>query len=288
MTAITALITRVCTAHAVDSLITVETDKDKSTPDDWTFQKIVRVEGEFWGAMSFWGYAKADSDTYKWNTPEWLEQQAKKVGKKTAEEFANQLAKDLQSELSKVKFVDKEGKERPTAKGIGIHFTAYEKIRGVWVPELFLITNWNSIPYTSIDPNKIHVSRETYSVLERAMNKGVMKTSPTTHGADSCRLFVHQYLHASDSNWFIFNNGDPAMFNSFAGGVHNGLRILSSRGALKDKDSPDTYRNLAELPILLVAETQSRFCSDDSQLVGGRVHSLSIQPGKEYRSETGD
>ena len=289
MTAITALITRVCTAHAVDSLVTVETDKDKFTPMIGISRRSSAVEGEFWGAMSFWGYAKADCPKYKWSTPDWRRAQARSVGKKSAEEFANHLAIDLQSELNKVKFVDKDGNERAyRKKGIGIHFTAYENIKGVWVPELFLITNWNSLPYTSIDANKVHVSRETYSVLERAMNKGVMKTSPATHGSESCRLFVHQYLHASDSNWFIFNNGDPAMFNSFAGGIHNGFRILSNRGALKGKESADTYRNLAELPILLIAETQSRFCTDNSQLVGGRVHSLSIQAGREYRSETGE
>lgn len=290
MTAITALITKTCTVHAADSLVTIQREKDTFVPDDWNFRKIVRVEGEFWGALSFWGYASADvpSHKYSWSTPAWLAERAAAVANQSAEEFANNLARDLQSELNKVQFIDQDGNERTLAKGLGIHFTAYEYVDGRWIPELFLITNWTSLPYTSVDSKKIHVSRETYSILERAMNKGVMITSPETHGSKECRLFVHQYLQASDSNWFIFNNGDPEMFGAFARGIHQGYRIVSRRGGLKNRDSAETYRKLAELPIKLIAETQSRFCADGTQLVGGRVHNLSIEPGSRYQSDTGD
>ncbi len=288
MTAITALITRKCTVHAADSLLTIQRDKNEYIPDDWKFQKIVKVEGELWGAMSFWGFAKAEFDGKEiWNTPNWLAKQAGQLGKQKPEDFANKLAIDLQKELDQFTFLDETGKERPIAKGIGIHFTAYEFIQGFWIPELFLITNWNSLTYTSIDPKKVSASRETYSILERAMNNGVMTTDPRIHGAEQFRLCVHQYLNASESNWLIFNNGDPLMFNNFANGVHNNYQLVSSRGALKDAGSASTYRKLAALPITMIANTQTSLCAENKQLVGGRTHNLSIEPGKCYDSDSG-
>ena len=49
--------------------------------------------------------------------------------------------------------------------GIGIHFTAYENIKGNLIPELFLIKNFKDPKYNSLYPDGIRLYRNTLAAI---------------------------------------------------------------------------------------------------------------------------
>jgi len=140
MTVISALITKHGTAHASDSFITKVKRDGGVEVINWRQTKLVHVK-RWRGALSYWGLAQLT----ECSTLEWLRKRARIAGESpNPEEFANALAVDLNSELARLCV------SKPSDKGIGIHFTAYERLDGRWIPELFLISNWEGIPYAKI------------------------------------------------------------------------------------------------------------------------------------------
>ena len=155
MTVISALITQCCTAHASDSLLTVQQRPNgRLEPIEWQRSKIVKVEA-FRGAMAYSGLAEYMA--YGWSTHEWLRHQAEEAHRApSAEAFAETVAQDLGQQLARMHFPE------PNCSGITIHFTAYGHVQDCWIPELFLITNWLDTSYSSLRPQGVGVSRETY------------------------------------------------------------------------------------------------------------------------------
>ena len=210
MTVISTFIVKSCTIHASDSLLTVYKGNGKFEPEEHKRSKIIPVR-RFRGAMSYWGLAKYQH--YNWSTYDWLLQKAGEANNySTPEDFATFIAQQLNQSIAGMHF------PKPKYSSIGIHFTAYEYIDGYQVPELFLISNWANTTYDSIRPNGCGTSRETYGTVE-----GIIDRLPE-HREPKYRHAVYSYLQSGGV--LMYNNGDPAMFNTV-------LNMFSLRACLK-------------------------------------------------------
>lgn len=266
MTVISTIINRSGTVHATDSLITV-LEKDKTrTPKEWEKSKIVRVKA--WrGAISYWGLAIHKG--HNWNTSEWLQEQSDSAdGFASAEEFAADISEKLNEVIGTMVF------EREIDKGIGLHFTTYERVCDYWVPELFLITNFGGANHSVVSDSGVKMNRHTYHT--------VVNVPPTLeHREEHCRQTVHAHIHEA-RNMIIYNNGDPLMFNVAVRSIFDLFAVASNRGLLSDVDDLTKYLKMARRPIEIVSEAQQDFYKPDQRVVGGRPHALGITPSGEY------
>jgi hypothetical protein len=270
MTVISCVITRYCTVHSSDSLITqLENENYKVLESRRT--KIVAVR-KWRGAMAYWGLAEYDQ--YKWSTFNWLQKMASNSSRfASAEEFAKGLKDKLNEEISKMRFI------KPKHSGIGIHLTAYEHVKDYSIPELFLISNWTDTSYQSVNADGFRLSRETYGTIFNIARI-------PQHQEVRYRLEVHKFLQ--ESKWFIFNNGDPTMFNPAANSILRMFELLAEQGKIAKAGEVGTYHAIARLPIEIVSRIQRDFCRKEARLVGGKLHDLAITPDGEYSSSTGD
>jgi len=269
MTVISTLVTTHCTVHASDSLLSIPQPDGTYKYVEWQRPKIVKVE-KWRGAASYWGLAKAS--TYKWCAYDWLRGMANQGAVHSSpEEFADAVAHGLNRTLSRLR--------EPVDPGIGIHFTAYERIQGYWIPELFLITNYTDPWYGCVNPAGVRVSRETYHQLTN-------EDPRPEHREDEYRLRVHNALQ--NGLIFIYNNGDPEMFNPVAGAMFNALRIARTRGKLRDVSDIKTCIAIARTPVAVVSAIQRDFFQSNTRIVGGKVHDLAITPTGSYQSNSGD
>lgn len=270
MTVISTIITRHFTAHASDSYISSRlSDGTRKVHEDQQ-SKLVRVPA--WrGAMGYWGLASYGRD---WNTLDWLREQANQADKLASPgEFADSLAAMLNQTLSRL--------GSPLDAGLGIHFTAYERVGGYWVPELFLVTNWTDASYTRLRPEGFRATRETYAILKDLTER------LADHGEAGCRLEVHAALHDYPL-MFMFNNGDPVLFNPIAKAMMDSFLELSARGHLMHPTSYRTHLSLARRPIEAVAKLLVDVADPATRLIGGKPHDLAVSPGGVYYSTTGD
>lgn len=267
MTVVSALITKHGTAHASDSYITqAKTGGGRAVLED---QKTKLVYVKHWrGAMGYWGLAQY----LNWSTLDWLKSRAQTASQfSDPQEFANALALDLNSAIASLPLT-------PLEKGIGIHFTAYERIKDYWVPELFLISNWQGIPYTTLRPTGVGVSRETFGTLNG------IPPAPR-HQSVECRLEVNEALRSGII--FGYNNGDPELFNPIANAIFQDFVTLSRRSVLSEPSSKEAHCALVRRPVEVVTRLLSDFARADTRVVGGKTHDLCILPNGEYWSGTG-
>ena len=269
MTVISTVISRFCVVHASDSLITLRQPNGACCPTESERSKIVAVR-QWRGAMAYWGLATRGN----WSTFDWLRDRAAHTRNfSSAEEFAGAIALQLQEELSRIHF------DRPIDAGVGIHFTAYEFMNDYWIPELFLISNWADPSYTTLRPNGVGASRETYHTITDQPPR-------IEHRESDSRLRVHAFLQ--EGRILIYNNGDPTLFNAAANGLGAMFRELARRGRINAPQEIGTYLAVARRPIEIVANAQRDFCSPETRIVGGRLHDLAVTPGGVYSSSTGD
>jgi hypothetical protein len=87
---------------------------------------------------------------------------------------------------------------------------------------------------------------------------------------------------------FLFNNGDPVLFNPIANSILTSFAELSRRGHLKDPTSFKTHLSIARRPVEIVSNLLTDFAAPDKRLVGGKPHDLAVCPGGDYHSTTGD
>jgi hypothetical protein len=233
--------------------------------------KLVRVPA--WrGAMAYWGLATLGN----WNTKHWLETQATHAGSHgSAEDYALALAGNLNRELGRLAF------SRPLESGLGIHFTAYEYVDGYWIPELFVVTNWNDPTYSAVRPGGFYVTRETYGTLQNLQDRSLEHREPVS------RRVVHAALHQNQV-MFRFNNGDPALFNPVGDSVFNTFSKLYGRGHVRDSASALTHLSLVRRPVDVVIKLLADLAEPTSRVIGGKSHDLAISPGGDYESTTGD
>lgn len=268
MTVVSTVISRFCTAHASDSLVTERQPDGTYQATESQKAKIIPVR-QWRGAMAYWGLATFG----RWSTFEWLKGRAGLASAcSSPQQFAHGIAAQLNSALSGMRF------QRPTDAGLGIHFTAYEYVNDYWIPELFLISNWADTSYCTLRPTGVGVSRETYHT--------VADVPPSDdHSHASFRLQVHAFLQ--EGKLLIFNNGDPVLSNQAAKGLGAMVNEIARRGQLRAPDEIATYRAIARRPIEIVAKAQLDFCRPGTRLVGGRLHDLAVTPDGLYSSSTG-
>ena len=160
-----------------------------------------------------------------------------------------------------------------------MHFSAYERIDGYWVPELFHIRNWEKETYSAVQEGII-VTRETYGASQGTRDRSEADGDPVQ------RLVVHKALQ--DGLMFIFNNGDPLLFNPFASSVFSAMQEIRRRGYLRNPSDAQTHLALVRRPIEIVSRLLSDFAQKGMRVVGGKAHDLAIAPTGDVESTTGD
>jgi hypothetical protein len=268
MTVIATIITSHYTVHASDSFITERQPDGSLVVKESQQTKLVRVDA--WrGAMAYWGVASYQN----WNTIDWLRAKANSAGTYgSPQNFAEALASELTVEVS--------ARSRAVKKGIGIHFTAYERVDGYWVPELFLISNWTDLSYVSCR-TAFTATRETYGTYKQIEERS------SEHGNRAHRLEVHSALQ-NDAALFHYNNGDTLLFNSVAKGIFSSFSLLMQRGQVADHASVRTHLSLARRPVEVASKLLSDLARKESIVIGGKAHDIAISPNGEYHSTTGD
>lgn len=265
MTIITSIISKKCTVHASDSLIT-----NKAKPDEES-TKIIRVP-KWSGIMSFFGAAIIENGKIVRNIlKEQIELHSDSYS--SPEDFADRICETLN--VYPVFYNEI----------FGIHFTAYEKQNGIPIPELFRIANWElqkSGKYT-LKSNGVEYRRETYA---NCLTGNMRNIPREQHGEAECRHMVREYLEAGNN--YIFNNGDTPLFNSSLDCIFRMFDIAAQDGKLWMKPEAIYYRKLTTLLIKQVIKWQDNFFLPDHKRVGGKVHSLSVTPDGKYESDTDD
>lgn len=269
MTVISALITRYGTAHASDSLLTkLKPDGSREVVEDRR-TKLVHVK-HWRGALAYWGLAQCGN----WSTLEWLRGRSGTASQfSSPEAFANALAVDLNDELAKFAVPN------TSDKGLGIHFTAYERMNDRWIPELFLISNWEGIPYTKIRPTGVGASRETYHTLKNV-------PSAPEHRNVEFRVAVYEALQWG--TMFRYNNGDPELFNPIANAILDAFFALTQRGILDKPSNEKTHCALVRRPIEVASRLVGDFSGQGTRIIGGKPHDLCILSSGQCWSSTGD
>lgn len=265
MTVIATLISRNCIVHASDSLVTVRRRDGTACPLDWKATKLVPVRA-CRGMLAYYGFAGLGGG---WTTLDWLRNMGKK-SPPSAEEFAKSLAAQLEAELRKLRV------HRRPGFGLGIHFAAYERVSGYWVPELFHISNWKDTSYTAIRPEGVGWSRDSFvTMFPQKARKTPM----------SERLALREAL--LEGRFLQFNNGDPALFNPVADAFLDMIGQAGKRGVRPTMD-PQRWRALARRPVEAVADMARDFVKPEYRIVGGRIRDLILTPDGRYFSSSGD
>jgi hypothetical protein len=275
MTVVSTLITRHYTAHASDSFLTMFDSNGMREVVEDKQSKLVKVPA-FRGAMTYWGLARHEDN---WDTFQWLHERARLAGNfGSGEAFAEACAEMLTAELSRRRFAN------PLDSGLGIHFTAYEYINDYWIPELFVLSRWRDQSYQDVLPAyKFRVTRETYATL-KGLDPPDGRSSE--FGQFRYRFEVHKALQGTPL-MFLFNNGDPVLFNPIANSILASFTELSRRGHLKDPTSLETHLSIARRPVEIVSKLLTDFAAPSTRLVGGKPHDLAVSPRGEYHSTTG-
>lgn len=267
MTVIATLITKHWTVHATDSLIT-ERQHDKTYDiKERQKPKMVRVDA-FDGAISYWGLAW--DSLGQWNTYEWLIKQASSASRfTTASEFAQHLAQNLSYEIERLSTVEK------SLRGLGLHFTAYEFVEGVYVPELFLIRNFLDDECKSVRTGGFEVRRCTCGPATEPLE-----------GSVEIRKAIHTALQ--NNALFRFVNGDPGLYIPLANAVFEAFITMQQRGWVDDYASAEMHCCIARAPIEALNRLLGGIARPGVRIVGGKPHDLAVKPGRIYKSTSGD
>jgi hypothetical protein len=221
------------------------------------------------GGISYWGFAGLErlsvADELKA-----LADQAHNCG--TLEAFAQNLRVQCNNLLRKYTNIPK------GQRGLGIHVAGYEEMKGVKIPELFLVTNFTDLAYNVGD--QLGCSRRTNVTITGDSGDDAYLQR---HAEFRYRKQVHDHLQSG--NVLFFNNGDPQLFTIAANGILESMRALSARAALKAGN--DAWRDLAIRPIEIIADLQKSFAKDMHRIVGGRIHDLVVYPNGTTRSDSG-
>jgi hypothetical protein len=266
MTAISALITKNWIAAASDSLLTeFHPTTNQITFIEFRKSKIVPIR-KFKAAVAYWGLAKVGH----WRTYDFLKSLASDADNfETFELFANNMRNKLKDKIDGFNFTNR------LHKGIGIHLIGYETINNIQVPELFLICNFTDPTYSRV--GDIAISRHLYKTLP-------VEYRSDNHTFEAQREKISEFLN--QNRLFIFNNGDPLLFNPAANAIHKMFKTALERGVLKNNHN--TNLKLVSRPIEIIKKVQSDFFESDNIRIGGKIHHLLITNRGDFISDTGD
>lgn len=268
MTAISTLISKRGISFATDSLLTTYIKKSKTHKIlEYTQSKIIPAE-KYHAAIAYYGFAKCGS----WSFYDWVKRKISEYGNSlTLENFATKLKNDLEIVLSS--FFRKYDRD----SGIGLHIAGYENRGNILLPELYHICNYTNTSYSEI--GEMYVRPQLYGTLPTEYR------SVTDDTVDKKKQKISQFLE--EGKLFIFNNGDPELFNPFSHAFFMSFMILQARNRTKYLDL-DTQGAITRRPIEMIKSAQKDFCREGKQLIGGKIHDLTIDKNKNYKSNTGD
>lgn len=281
MTLICARLSKSCTVHATDSLLTSLEDDDSEhvIAEGSGKPKIVKVS-KYRGAMSWWGSVQHNmGEGHYWNALEWMQQMSEesKNSELSVDDFAQSLADRLSMQFRE--YLRLKGRHR----ALGLHFTVYETREGKDIPELFLITNYSGIEanakgaYVTVG-TAFSAQRHSYFQVSGERDFDFEK-----HHEDKYRLAVHTYLQSAD---LPFQNGDTVLFNTTGAGLTNMANILFARNWIAD-EIPIVQGQLARLQVETVASSLEYFCPEGRRKIGKPCFNLIILPDGEMKSTTG-
>ena len=256
MTAVAAILTRQATVHATDSLVTKPAGDGLSRELEGQASKTVPLPA-LRGAVSFWGRAWLGTTT----TQRWLANWASTLPDGTEPEAAaGRLREALDAEL------DADADSTEQERGIGLHLTAYEKVRDLWVPELFQLTNYEDPTYRVVLP-RIRLTRETaHTLLDLPKDEA--------DGSEAQRLAVYERLGERVP---IYNNGSTVAYNTASRALWQMMDWLAHQGRLDIGNLERSLHGIARMPIEWVAAAEEALAGPGRSCVGGTVHSLLIR-----------
>lgn len=265
MTVVTTLLTREHIAVGSDSLITRKIDNKLEVVEDkepkFVFFKKLNCVACYWGLAQAY---EGGTDKLAWSMHPWLEEQIPYSEKSSSiAQFGAQLAKELTGRLNYGSL------KKVESKGLGIHLAGFENVKNLVIPELYLLSNYglNKGVYSK-SSDTINFSARTFHDFKHQIEKTIIKTT------EDERFEMYKLLKIKEA--FIFNNGDPIMFNSFAHGYINLFYHLKSRHALRPMTPIEELKELASFPIRTVKEFQERYYKSDQVVVGGDIHAAVI------------
>jgi len=249
MTAISTLLTNSVIASASDSFLT---EADTGRTIETRQPKLVCIK-PLRMVVSYWGLARTNSG---FNTFEFLKSfAARNKGATSPEQFASVLASEITNKIRSFRLAT-------PADGLGIHIATFESVSGIYIPELFLCTNYLNTSYTSTSPN-FSVTRESFKDP-----KYLNRSDPNARMEFYSSLMNHLVVR--------FNNGDPELFNPLADAIMQMSMVLQSRVYLSTAKKIEAYRQWVREPIQAIADLQKRICKKNNRLVGGIVHDVII------------
>lgn len=268
MTAISAIISKNWIAAASDSLLTeFYPNTNQISHVEFRKSKIIPIR-KFKAAATYWGLAKIKD----WRTYDFIKELAgEAISFDSFEDFANNLKDKLKEKLDSYNFTNS------IHKGIGIHLIGYEKINSDYIPELFLISNYTDPSYTNI--GELGISRNLYGTLPNDFKNNEITL-------DEKRNRVVEFLN--QGRIFVFNNGDPVLFNPAANAILNMFMTATDRKVLKKESDYKNYMRLVSIPIEMIKKVQSDLFEKDYVRVGGQIHHLLITKRGDFISDTGD
>ncbi len=272
MTVIVTIISKSACVHASDSFLTIEKLTGSVDVIEKHKTKIIPVPF-FYGALSYCGMASGQIvNSYgrlvNFETYEWLKQKSANARNfSTPEEFGNYLKDQLNSTISVQNFGANKYKT-----GIVIHFSAYEKIEGVFIPELFAIRNCNGINYQDISQNGFSIYRSTYESIPEEKK---LPDKDINQNNYECRKLVKEYLQ--NGGIFFFNNGDPWLSSPSINAILRMSKVANDRNILINSTEIDLLKEIAIWVIKSVIKFQEKFLLAGRQVVGGYIHTKVIK-----------
>ena len=259
MTAISAILTKDIIAISSDSLLT-RYYKSVNRYEEIEHQKskIILME-KYRAAASYWGLAKYGNE---WTLGSFIRQRLEDAPRgETLKEFVERLRLALQKEIKGFKF------RRNLDSGIGIHITGFENIDGMDLPELYLLTNFDTPTCDSLKPKFIGLP-QVYSTI-----KNNLELPETQQNQE--RNIINTYLSSSEWHFLNFNNGDPIIYNSYSKAVIQSMMVLHQRFNIR-MNKPEFIRAIARRPIEGIKMAQRDFMKHGQRVVGGKIHDILI------------
>lgn len=259
--------------QVADSRITFENEAgQRELSNDAGRPKIVALP-QFFGAMSWFGTVKLGD----WNALDWLKDKAehsKSFDRTKVDLYADYVAVELNKEFETRKHLCTE------PRGIGIHFSFFDNVAGVEIPELIFITNFDSI--SSIGAYRpgapvIQAQRQTFHLLSG-------NTDYKNHYKQNFREVVYQYLRLVGP--LELQNGENPLFNASFQMVDAVVANLILRKTLNESDPLRLAGKKTLLRAEIVAKIQEVLCTPASRFVGSPCHNLMISPSGEFSSDT--
>ena len=81
---------------------------------------------------------------------------------------------------------------------------------------------------------------------------------------------------------FVYNNGDPVLFNLSVNGIFKMFEVAIERKNLRPLQTTEDHRTLVAWPVHQVADLQTAFFQPGKILVGGKIQCVSVTPFGNY------